>query len=381
MNKKIITVLLISGIALTLGSCTDNRGEKSSSSYVSSVESSGSVSPSDLSSSSSGSASETKDVISFSLAGPNGAPSYALGGVYKENRDHITVGAPQSTVMPALATGSAGMLIFDSANMARRMKGKATNYYNYVGLITGGNVYVVATGHDANKTIDENDRIVSFGSGSIFTSVFKAAYGYKGAIAEVADTATAATVAATGLNGGEAVDYVLVAEPVLTMQIAQNKIKKENVLASLSDKWLEYTKEKGYNGGKGYSFYPQAGLFISKALEKDTSKKGEITSFIKSVWSACADFAENDGRKTLATIEADLKDGVYGDSKDTAFGTKIIAVKKCADESTNGFKKKNAMGFIDKNIDINAFLTETANDLGFPAYEEENISSYSSIER
>lgn len=369
MNKKIITVFLISGIALTLGACTDNRGQNSSSSYVSSAESS------------SGSASEAKKVIGFSLAGPNGAPSYALGGVYKENKDHITVGAPQSTVMPALATGSAGMLIFDSANMARRMKGKATNYYNYVGLITGGNVYVVATGHDANKTIDENDRIVSFGSKSIFTSVFKAAYGYKGAIAEVADTATAATVAATGLNGGEAVDYVLVAEPVLTMQIAQNKIKKENVLASLSDKWLEYTKEKGYNGGKGYSFYPQAGLFISKTLEKDTSKKGEITSFIKSVWSACADFAENNGQQTLATIEADLNDGVYGDSKDTAFGTNIKAVKKCANESTNGFKKKNAMGFIDKYIDINAFLKETAEDLGFPAYEEENISSYSTIER
>jgi|GEM_PF-2651405 hypothetical protein len=376
-------LLAAAALASTLVSC----GQTSSSSQLSSMNGGMSVSsetsvPSSTSEeeSSSGQSSEVQE-SEISVVSPEGAPSYALGNYYHDHPSRVTVGAPATIVRPAIFNGTADVVIFDAANTAKLMKGGKVTDYNFARLLTGGNIYLVKTGNDEDSTVDADDSVVSFGTGSIFTSVFKAVENYAGTITEVADAAAAISIAATGLNEGNKVDYVLVAEPTLTAFIKNGKVKKENVMYRLNDKWEEYTKEKGMNSGKGYSYFLQAGVFVKKESEQDEGKKKAIDAFLKSVDAAAKDFATNDGAVTMGRILSDVQMGLYGEVSNPVettkvFGVAYAAVKNAVTESKNGFGQKNALGFLEGAVDVNSFLNDTKSLLGYPAFDEANLSSF-----
>lgn len=379
MKKTYLLSALV--LAGALVSCSEGSSVVSVAS--SSEETSVSLSSEGVSSESAVSSEESSEVPAgeISIVSPEGAPSYALGNYYHGHADQVTVGAPGTVVRPAILNGTADVVIFDAANTAKLMKGGKVTDYNFARLLTGGNIYLVKTGNDDNDTIDADDKVVSFGTGSIFTSVFKAVTNYTGTVTEVADAATAIGVAASGLVEGEQADYVLVAEPTLTAFIKNGKVKQENVLYRLNDKWEEYTKEQGMNGGKGYSYFLQAGVFVKKESEADAGKKKAISSFFESLDAAKADFAENDGSTVMSTILSDIKAGLYGEAADPVgttkvFGVAYAAVKNSVTQSTNGFGQKNALGFVDENIDVNSFLSDTQSLLGYPAFTEANLSSF-----
>lgn len=185
---------------------------------------------------------------------PAGAPAIAF-------YDQATTGkfetnATPSNVLAQLQADNYGMVVFDFYNGLKSLK---TNegHYKLARIITGGNLYLVGINKTTEPTAD--DYIVSFGKNLLPDVVYREIYGADIAEAThyVAGVSDAQGVLVSGLHEGNAVDYVLIAQPALfaAKQNAQAAtFDNLTVISSLRDKWEAKT---------GQTAVPQAGLFIN----------------------------------------------------------------------------------------------------------------------
>jgi len=371
MKKKIIlAVSLLSVISLT--GCNSN----STTSEATSATSVATTSVDDSTVATSETEPElVQEQLGFDIICPQGAPGLALSTYLAPEKDseRVQIGSPLNCVA-ALKKGDANMVIFDSIKGTGFIKAGIANY-KLASILTAGNAYVLSTGNDDNDTIDATDSIVSFGAGSMFNQIFKDTYGID-ELNVKSSTAEAYTVATTGKDAGEDVDYVLVAEPYVTKALAANS--EVSVKANLKTAWAAYSKSEGLNGGLGYEDFPQAGVFISNKLEEnaDVAVKANIENALAVINQNAADLVSNDGANVLATIDADVTNGIYDPA--STFGMDSATLHSVIDSSENVNGVSNALAFHTGSYDVNNFLSG-ANLEGFEAFDSSVFSTYYSI--
>lgn len=292
--------------------------------------------------------------LGISVISPKGAPAISLARYQKDYGAKLTVTAPTS-VVAAFSSNENDVIIFD-VTKGTTFISKQSKAYKLAKVITSGNSYVISTGHDSNSSYDATDKAVSFGSGSFFTKVFSLTSGLSADnISEVSDVSQALTVALTGKNNGEDVDYVILSEPFVTKALAQNSTL--SVKENLNDAWKTYSKAQGYNSNNGYDTFPMAGVFISDTAEADDTKKTAIENFLNEMDYVSKDLRNNQGKDILATIKTDSDSELYN-LTDT-YGMDYATLASVLSPSTNGSKATNPLGFIgDENFDYKAFASE-----------------------
>ena len=371
MKKKIIlAVSLLSVISLT--GCNSNLTTSEATSATS-VATTATTSVEDSTVATSENEPElVQEQLGFDIICPQGAPGLALSTYLAPEKDsqRVQIGSPLNCVA-ALKKGDANMVIFDSIKGTGFIESGVANY-KLASILTAGNAYVLSTGNDDNDTIDTTDSIVSFGPGSMFNQIFKDTYGID-ELNVKASTAEAYTVAVTGKDAGEDVDYVLVAEPYVSQALSENT--EVTVKANLKTAWAAYSKSEGLNGGLGYEDFPQAGVFISNQLEENTdvAVQANIANALAIIDQNAADLVSNDGANVLATIDKDTTDGIYDATSTYGMDNATLHSVIDSDENVNGVT--NALAFHTGNYDVNSFLNG-ANLEGFTAFDTSVFSTY-----
>ncbi len=296
--------------------------------------------------------------LGLNVTCPKGAPSLALVPFLSQSLDQVSITSP-SNVAAAFSSASADAVIFDINKGSTLVTKKGMNY-KLARVLTAGNAFVISTGKDANAAFDSDDSYVSFGTSSLFTVLFEQMHSIPAAsVSEVADVSTAMSVAVTGLNEGNDVDYVILSEPFVTTALAKNA--SLSVKENLQTAYKAYSKEKGLNGGEGYATFPMAGIFIHDTVEADSAKADSINNFLAGIDDACHDYASNKGAKMIAQIKKDTEANLYDASSAATclFGPLTLdSISKVVDEDQNGSKAADALGFVDGKFDYAAFSKE-----------------------
>jgi adenosine/AMP kinase len=381
MNKfKAPLIILASGL-VALTSCGNNKPSSAIetgasvsssatsaqvSSSASSTEASSAAASSSLASSSSA---EPTVTIGYKTITPIGAPAVAFAPFIKDSGDKVSIAAPTS-VVAAFSSDEYQAIVFDLVKGCNFIS-KQSKKYRLASVLTAGNSYVIATGNDTDGKIDATDACVSFGTNSIFTGIFKKVYGVT-TVSEVSDVSTAYNVATTGLLEGNKVNYVILSEPLATKALKASS--SCTLFANLTTAWVDYSKAQGLNGGKGFDGFPQAGLFISQALDEDTSKQEEIKNYVSQIAANAKDLATNDGQEVLKAIKRDTDNNLYNPA--SSFGMDYATLKSVVDHNENLNHVTNALAFnYDQAYDVNGFLSEAALT-GFSSFPSSVFSSY-----
>ena len=114
----------------------------------------------------------TTSSLSFQIASPVGAPSLAFSAFASD--DKFITESP-NLMKAEFAKGEKDFIIFDSINGRKLCEDK----YEFVSMVTYGNLYVISLGNDSDGIRNEGDYVVSYGEGLIPDLVFKSVYGVK----------------------------------------------------------------------------------------------------------------------------------------------------------------------------------------------------------
>lgn len=193
------------------------------------------------------------------IISPTGAPSLAF---YKySNNESFQTNSDPSNIIPMMVTESVDIAVLPTNAGVQAIQTKKVNY-KIAATITFGNIFVAATGSDADGIMGADDYIVSFQKGAVPDKIFHYVYGNEldDAINYVSNAQEAAKCLKTGKNladDGKTVDYVVLAEPALTSVISTTPGR--SVYANLQ----ELYKVKSNN----LSIF-QASLFVNNKLER-----------------------------------------------------------------------------------------------------------------
>lgn len=191
---------------------------------------------------------------------PTGAPAVAFYNHYY-NENYVTNSSPINIVSSMTDNGS-DIVVIDTIKGIDAIKNGSP--YKLAANITFGNFYIASTGNDDNETMDKDDVIVSFGIGQTPQKVFELIYGTDYTNIEyVENVSQAAKCLQTKqtIDKSKDVDYVFIAEPVLTQSLKVNTDAK--VYANIQEK---YTKKTN----KGLI---QAGVFVKNSTDKNKVNK------------------------------------------------------------------------------------------------------------
>ena len=300
--------------------------------------------------------------LGFKIVCPIGAPSLALASFATDSENCLISATPQTVIPGAFTEGKEfDAIIFDMTKGATFIEKKNANY-KLVRTLTKGNAYIVSLGNDDNNKIDEDDYVVSFGGASIFNSLFTKMYGVT-LDSNKNGVAAASLVAQTGLDEGNVANYVILSEPYVTSVLKANS--KAKIFASLVDDFEDYSKKQGYNGGKGFKGFPQAGLFISAKLEQDEAK---LKPFLETIDSYCNELENNNGKAVIERIKKDSSEGKYGDKK-------IAEVYGVNEEVLSSVLEGNKLAFNSGEYDVNKFFLEASLE-GYNAFNESTFSTF-----
>jgi hypothetical protein len=216
-------------------------------------------------SSSSSTPSEEFDVLkvlddyNYTLITPTGAPAipfieYGKSANYETNTNVSNVGT-------SMLNGSKDIVVVDLVSGAKLLKNNVD--YKLKSILTFGNFYIFSTGNDSNDTIENSDYIVGFGNNNttpaiIFHDIFPEIE-FDAFVPGVSDIAP---LAISGKYDGQNVDYLLIAEPVLSTVLANANAathEKGSIKVNLQTEW----KIKHNNA----SIYGAA-IFIKNGLDK-----------------------------------------------------------------------------------------------------------------
>lgn len=200
-----------------------------------------------------------KDTSKLKIVCPTGAPAIAF---YKENSNpnFETNGVPSNIVSMMNENSDKDLVVIDTVSGLKAIKNGAP--YKLAASLTFGNFYIASTGKDDDEVIDKDDKIVLFGQNQTPDLLFHYLYGneYNDAIEYVTNVQDAAKCLITGKNEvtTNTIDYVFIAQPVLTNALNKNKNAKKVV----------DIQEAYKNKSEGKSLI-QASLFVRNKAKKD----------------------------------------------------------------------------------------------------------------
>jgi hypothetical protein len=254
----------------TATSSAQQSSAASSSSSASSPSSSVHTSTTDCPTSSNG-----VDVSDLKWVSPTGAPTLAF---YNQgnNANWVSSSSPATAVVPAFATSSYDMIVFDGTSGLTTV---AKNSYNYqlAQWISGGNFYVVSTKHTAISDFQAGQTIDGFvktgNAAQSFLKLSKDVWNWNYADTEISFETGVAQVKTNLTSNPSGHDYYIIAQPVLAAAkaalAAQTPAVTLNVVANLQTEW-----KKAYN----QTTIPAAALFVNKASYE--TKKDKIDAFL-----------------------------------------------------------------------------------------------------
>ena len=360
--------LFIASITAML--CLTSCGETSSieeSSEAASIE----VSSETASTETSSESGLVQEALTFKTICPQGAPGLALSSYLSTDEDKIELSTPLST-KNAFFTTDYDAIIFDATTANTLIDVKGADY-KLASIITSGNAFVLSTGKDDNAIMEEGDSILSFGNdSSVWNKILKSVFSITN-VSYLGSTALAASAAIAGTNEGEDVDYVVVSEPYVTKVLQENS--SVSVKYNLKNEWSEYSVAQGYNGGLGYTDFPQAGLFISGALDSATDEAtiDNIKNYIAIIKQNAEDLVSNNGAKVMAQINEDVEAGLY--TTDETFGIDKDILSTVVDSTKSVIGVENALAFNSSSYDFGGFMTG-ASALGYSTPSDSFYSQY-----
>ena len=193
---------------------------------------------------------------SLGIITPTGAPSLAFIDCIN-NENFETNSIPNNIISMMNDSSDKRLVVIDAISGIKAIKNGSP--YKLAAIITFGNFYIASTGLDDNGVMDKGDKIVLFGQNMTPDIVFHYLYSdeYDSNIDYVNAVSDAGKCLAAGKNfqTGESVDYVFIAEPVLSTVLSNENVptyKKSSIYKNIQD---EYTKKTG-------SLLIQAGLFV-----------------------------------------------------------------------------------------------------------------------
>lgn len=284
------------------------------------------------------------DDYNFKIISPIGAPTITLVD-FDEKLD--TNDNPQN-VAASFMGSEYDVVVFDMINGLRNINKNDAPFKLYYPL-TSGNYYLVSLNKEEVVKPTASDKVVVFAKDSTGDFVFQNLY--PGVTATYVNAVSdAAAVALSGLYEGEAVDYVLLAQPVLT-NVLNNSKQKPLIVDHFGSSWN--TK---YN-----QIIPQAGLFIRNTAYE--AHQGVFDSFLVDLKAGVAS-AKNDVASVLAKLNT-----MYPVAQE------LSAKYGFAPALINGAytKTPNPFGLIESSelskVDIAAFV----NNLNLPAINQNLI--------
>ena len=187
------------------------------------------------------------------IVSPTGAPSLVFINCLDDPTFETNTN-PKNIISMMNSNSDKRIVVMDTIAGLKAIRNGAP--YKLAFNITFGNFYLAATGNDDDYTLNSNDNIVVFGDTGAF--LFKYLYGENfNSIEMVASVSDAAKCLATGKNleTDTVVDYVLVAEPVLTTTLNNQDLPtygKSYIYSNIQELYKEKTS----------SSYVQASVFI-----------------------------------------------------------------------------------------------------------------------
>ncbi|MCI5745243.1 MAG: hypothetical protein MR270_03060 [Erysipelotrichaceae bacterium] len=194
---------------------------------------------------------------------PTGAPSIAF---YDHlNDDNFITNSSPANIVSSMTNSGSDIVIIDTIKGVDAIKNNAP--YKLACNLTFGNFYLASTGHDDNNQLDNDDVIINFGMGQTPQKVFELIYGTSfNNISYVGNVSMAAKCLQSKktLDGKDDVDYVFIAQPVLTQALNNNK--DAFIYANIQEEYKKITNKEMI----------QAGLFV-----KNNASKKAINNFLK----------------------------------------------------------------------------------------------------
>lgn len=187
---------------------------------------------------------------------PTGAPSLAFINEI-DNPDFETNSVANNVLAMMNENSDKSVVVIDTVSGLKAIQNGAP--YKLAANITFGNFFIAATGNDDNKQMDKDDRIVLFGKNITPDIVFHFVYGnaYDDKLEYVDSVSDAGKVLAAGKNFETMndVDYVFIAEPVLS------KILNNEAAATYGKAYVYKNVQDDYEAKTGSEMI-QASLFI-----------------------------------------------------------------------------------------------------------------------
>jgi len=198
---------------------------------------------------------------SLRIVCPTGAPAIAFYNEAK-NPNFETNSVPSNIIAMMSDDSNKDIIVIDTVSGIKAINNGVN--YKIAASITFGNFYIASTGNDENNTMDVDDKIVLFGKNQNPDYLFHYIYGtaYDSAIEWVGNVQDAAKCIKLGKNlaTGSTIDYVFIAEPVLT----NVKTESTTIYANIQE---EYAKKSG-----GLQMI-QASVFVNNKSSKEAVDK------------------------------------------------------------------------------------------------------------
>ena len=200
-----------------------------------------------------------KNTNNITILTPTGAPALAF---YTEiNNPNFNTNATPKNILAKFNENGEDVIVIDTISGLKAINNGAP--YKIAATITFGNFYLASTGNDDNNELDLTDNIVIFGKDQTPDILFNYIYGDGYNLFYVDSVANAAKCLISGktLDNNNDVDYVFVAEPVLTNALNNNK--NATIYHNIQEKY----KEKS-NGNE----LIQASVFVKDNTDKNINK-------------------------------------------------------------------------------------------------------------
>ena len=200
----------------------------------------------------------TTHPLNLKIASPAGAPAVSLFAHLDEKE--VEINAAENVQAYMSDTADKDIVILPTNFGVNAIVNKGVGF-KIAATVTFGNFYLLSTGLDEDKTLNEGDKVLAFQQNGVAGKLFNYVYGDKAL--EVTYLADAATVKNTILTANESFDYdyALLAQPVVNAIL-----KNKTGYATYSNVQEDY---KTKSGGKEIT---QASIFVKNTADVEKVK-------------------------------------------------------------------------------------------------------------
>lgn len=204
------------------------------------------------------------NISNLKILVPTGAPAVAFYD-YLSNDNFTSVGTPANIVSDMTSNGS-DIIVIDTIKGVQAINAGAP--YKLAANITFGNFFIASTGNDDNNSMDITDDIVIFGKNQTPDKVFNYIYGseYNLHYVDSVQDGSKCLISGKTLDLTTTVDYVFIAQPVLTNALSKNT--NASIYANIQDLYTE----------KSNLDMIQAAIFVKNSANTD-----DINAFLDDI--------------------------------------------------------------------------------------------------